>query len=74
MGKGLRVTLRPAREVSMTTQTVNTGPKLLENVRTALGLTSAGPHYFFRRHSAVVRIAHWRRLLSNSRRKRRPAI
>jgi len=43
----------------MTTQTVNIRPKLLEGARTALGLTPASPHYFFRRHSAVVRIAHW---------------
>ena len=43
----------------MTTQTVNTRPKLLESARLALGLTPASPHYFFRRHSAVVRVADW---------------
>jgi thiosulfate reductase cytochrome b subunit len=34
-------------------------PALLEHLRAVLGLTPSGPHYFFRRHSAVVRVAHW---------------
>jgi thiosulfate reductase cytochrome b subunit len=28
-------------------------------LRSALGLTPSGPHYFFRRHSALVRVSHW---------------
>lgn len=28
-------------------------------VRKALGLSPEGPHYFFRRHSALVRATHW---------------
>jgi thiosulfate reductase cytochrome b subunit len=43
----------------MTTQIAKAPPQLPDGVRTALGLTPAGPHYFFRRHSAVVRVAHW---------------
>lgn len=34
-------------------------PAPADRLRTALGLTPSGPHYFFRRHSAVVRVAHW---------------
>jgi thiosulfate reductase cytochrome b subunit len=43
----------------MTTQTARAAPALPDRVRTVFGLTPAGPHYFFRRHSAVVRVAHW---------------
>ncbi|MGC9953036.1 MAG: cytochrome b/b6 domain-containing protein [Rhizomicrobium sp.] len=28
-------------------------------LRRALGLVPAGPHYFFRRHALIVRVAHW---------------
>ena len=34
-------------------------PRVPDGVRTALGLPPAGPHYFFYRHSAWVRVAHW---------------
>ena len=34
-------------------------PLIPQSARTALGLTPVGPHYFFYRHSAWVRIAHW---------------
>jgi thiosulfate reductase cytochrome b subunit len=34
-------------------------PAPQERLRTSLGLAPSGPHYFFRRHSAVVRVAHW---------------
>jgi thiosulfate reductase cytochrome b subunit len=34
-------------------------PHVAEGVRTALGLTPAGPHYFFYRYRAWVRAAHW---------------
>jgi thiosulfate reductase cytochrome b subunit len=36
-----------------------TGIEPARIVRRALGLAPAGPHYFFRRHSALVRISHW---------------
>src|SRR5438132_11485828 len=28
-------------------------------LRTALGLTPSGPHYFFTRHKLLVRVSHW---------------
>ena len=34
-------------------------PRIPRALRTALGLTPAGPHYFFYRHRIWVRIAHW---------------
>jgi thiosulfate reductase cytochrome b subunit len=43
----------------MTTQTAKAPPQLPDGVRTALGLTPSGPHYFFYRHKGLVRIAHW---------------
>jgi thiosulfate reductase cytochrome b subunit len=33
--------------------------KLTTHIRSALGLTPGGPHYFFYRHKWPVRIAHW---------------
>ncbi len=30
-----------------------------ERLRTALGLTPSGPHYFFYRHGGMVRLSHW---------------
>ena len=33
--------------------------RLTDRLRAALGLAPAGPHYFFLRHKAFVRIGHW---------------
>ena len=43
----------------MTTDASKASPHLPEGVRTALGLAPSGPHYFFYRHKAWVRVAHW---------------
>lgn len=43
----------------MTIEIGSTPAKLPDGVRTALGLTPSGPHYFFYRHRGLVRIAHW---------------
>jgi thiosulfate reductase cytochrome b subunit len=43
----------------MTVQTATPPPRLPQGVRTALGLTPSGPHYFFYRHKTLVRAAHW---------------
>jgi thiosulfate reductase cytochrome b subunit len=43
----------------MTAFIVKAPPPLSDGVRTGLGLTPSGPHYFFYRHRAWVRIAHW---------------
>ena len=43
----------------MTVQTAKSPPRLPQGVRTALGLTPSGPHYFFYRHKGLVRAAHW---------------
>lgn len=34
-------------------------PRVSDRLRTAFGLTPSGPHYFFYRHRAWVRLAHW---------------
>ena len=39
--------------------TMPTAKATPERLRAALGLTPSGPHYFFYRHSALVRISHW---------------
>ena len=43
----------------MTADIAKVPPQLPEGVRTALGLAPSGPHYFFYRHRAWVRAAHW---------------
>jgi thiosulfate reductase cytochrome b subunit len=43
----------------MTADIAKTPPQLPDGVRTALGLAPSGPHYFFYRHRAWVRVAHW---------------
>jgi thiosulfate reductase cytochrome b subunit len=43
----------------MTAEFAKAPPHLPDGVRTALGLTPSGPHYFFYRHRTWVRIAHW---------------
>ncbi|MES2294037.1 MAG: cytochrome b/b6 domain-containing protein [Pseudomonadota bacterium] len=43
----------------MTADIARIPPPVPEGVRTALGLTPSGPHYFFYRHRAWVRAAHW---------------
>jgi thiosulfate reductase cytochrome b subunit len=43
----------------MTVQTASPPPQVPQGVRTALGLTPSGPHYFFYRHKGLVRAAHW---------------
>ena len=48
----------------MTADIAKVPPQLPDGVRAALGLTPSGPHYFFYRHKAWVRIAHWLNALS----------
>ena len=48
----------------MTADIAKVPPQLPDGVRTALGLAPSGPHYFFYRHRAWVRIAHWINALS----------
>jgi len=44
----------------MTTDAGTTGEAIVpDGVRAALGLAPSGPHYFFYRHRAWVRVAHW---------------
>jgi thiosulfate reductase cytochrome b subunit len=43
----------------MTVQTAKPSRRVPQGVRTALGLTPSGPHYFFYRHKGLVRAAHW---------------
>jgi len=43
----------------MTVETTEPTPHLPDRLRAALGLTPVAPHYFFYRHRAWVRIAHW---------------
>ncbi|MGZ5927324.1 MAG: cytochrome b/b6 domain-containing protein [Rhizomicrobium sp.] len=43
----------------MTADIAKVPPQLPDGVRTALGLAPSGPHYFFYRHRAWVRAAHW---------------
>ena len=43
----------------VTTDVEKSPPYLPDRARTALGLTPSGPHYFFYRHRAWVRVAHW---------------
>jgi thiosulfate reductase cytochrome b subunit len=33
--------------------------RIMDRIRTALGLSPSGPHYFFYRHKWPVRLAHW---------------
>src|SRR5579872_604635 len=43
----------------MTADIAKAPPQLPDGIRTALGLTPSGAHYFFYRHRAWVRVAHW---------------
>ncbi len=43
----------------MTVETAAPAPRVPERLRSLLGLTPSGPHYFFYRHKTWVRIAHW---------------
>jgi len=49
----------PLLSISKTVKVSPLRVRVPEWVRTTLGLTPAGPHYFFFRHSWIVRLSHW---------------